>query len=898
MAQKRLHKTVFKSNAWVTGSSLCAALSFAAPQSNATGTDNGGTNELDEIIVTGSHIHGAVAAGSKPTVITREQIDASGYGRIEDVLARVTLNSNRTNAATRDGNEVNNYDNRGTEVQLRGLGLGTTLTLVDGQRQGASGYQGSFIDVSSIPAAAIERVEILPEGSSALYGADAIGGVVNIILRKDFEGTELRARASTADGDAAERTVAALWGHSGSDGHVLLGLQYDDSRALLCRARSYCAANGDLRRFGGSDQRTIGGNPGTIIKLDDEELTAAIPRGQDGSHLLASQLIRNTVNHSDGVIGNDLLPQQIVRGAFLNAAIELSSRWELSINGRYSARDFESSFPQPTRSFTVPTSNSYNHFGVPATIAYDFTADVGPVIDRGRTDTSFLSVGLKGSLSRGWQLRLTAAYSQSSTHFFEYNNLNADAVNVALGSGDPATALNLFGDGSHSPSAALGALRNQSVVLEYPDRFNTSQATVVADGSLFTGPAGPIRLAVGGDFRREHSVGFNIGLGLENRGRDATAVFAEFAIPLVAARTGSTAEILSLSLAGRHDRYDDAGSSFNPKVGLSWRPLERLNLRANWGTSFRAPPFFWSNPDLKGDAYVADIFDPTSPNHTARALALVGTGRDLKPERSTSWSIGADLRPNMTPNLSLSGTYFDIDYRGKIRNVGVDSADFLTQEAPLSSLITRNPTPAQIAAACQDITRFLSNSTGDCRDPITVIIDARFRNLARVRTRGLDFGADYTISSARGKWSIGLNGTYTISLNQQITPTAPVFEISDTVGNPLKLRLSARLAWSSGAWSVQTTANHSGAYQDLGFTPSRRVGSWTTVDLNAGYRVDGGDGWLSGTQCNLGVINLLNRSPPFVNQFDPFSGNFGYDAANASLLGRQISLQIVKRWGP
>ena len=142
------------------------------------------------------------------------------------------------------------------------------------------------------------------------------------------------------------------------------------------------------------------------------------------------------------------------------------------------------------------------------------------------------------------------------------------------------------------------------------------------------------------------------------------------------------------------------------------------------------------------------------------------------------------------------------------------------------------------------------------------------------------------------------DATYTILLNQQITPTAPVFEIADTVGNPLKLRFSARLAWSSGAWSVQTTANHSGAYQDLRFTPSRRVGSWTTVDLNAGYRVDGGDGWLSGTQCNLGVINLLNRSPPFVNQFDPFSGNFGYDAANASLLGRQIILQIVKRWGP
>ena len=125
----------------------------------------------------------------------------------------------------------------------------------------------------------------------------------------------------------------------------------------------------------------------------------------------------------------------------------------------------------------------------------------------------------------------------------------------------------------------------------------------------------------------------------------------------------------------------------------------------------------------------------------------------------------------------------------------------------------------------------------------------------------------------------------------------PAFEIADTVGNPLKLRLSARLAWSSGSWTVQTIVNHSGAYRDPEISPERKVGSWTTVDLNVGYQVDGSEGWLAGTRCNVGVINLLDRSPPFVNQFDPFSGNFGYDAANASLLGRQVSLQVVKRWG-
>ena len=156
---------------------------------------------------------------------------------------------------------------------------------------------------------------------------------------------------------------------------------------------------------------------------------------------------------------------------------------------------------------------------------------------------------------------------------------------------------------------------------------------------------------------------------------------------------------------------------------------------------------------------------------------------------------------------------------------------------------------------------------------------------------------DYAIDSARGKWIVGLNGTYMLLQDQQITPTAPVFDFVNTVGSPLKVRVAAHLSWSKKGWTVLTTVNHTGAYQDPGAVPARGVDSWTTVDLNFGYRLDGGQGWLANTQCNLGVNNLFDQAPPFVNQYDQPSGNLGYDAANASLLGRQISLQIVKRWG-
>ena len=246
-------------------------------------------------------------------------------------------------------------------------------------------------------------------------------------------------------------------------------------------------------------------------------------------------------------------------------------------------------------------------------IAYDFTPDVGPVADSGRTDTSFISTGVTGRLSKDWQLRLSMAWSESSTSFFEYNNLNYGAIDAALASADPASALNLFGDGSHTAPEVLAALRSQSVVLAYPSEFTTAMGSVIADGTLLTGPAGPIRLAVGGDFRHEHSVGFSIPLTPETRGRDAAAMFTELAVPLVGAKAGSTLDRLSLSLAGRYDQYSDVGSSFNPKFGVSWHPSHALGLRGNWGTSFRAPPFIFSNPNQIGDGLIFGVSDPKSP---------------------------------------------------------------------------------------------------------------------------------------------------------------------------------------------------------------------------------------------------------------------------------------------
>jgi len=873
---------------------LVNAAADGCPDPSCSVAKSEDASTLEEIVVTGSHIRGVEAAGSKLIVIDRDQIDASGYGRVEDVLATVTQNFNRANAAVGQPEHGSFNLNHGAEVQLRGLGVGTTLTLVNGQRQGASGYQGTFTDVSSIPVSAIERIEILPEGTAALYGSDAIGGIVNIILRRNFEGIEARVRGSATDSDATERSAALLVGHAGARGNVLAGFQFNDSDALRCSARAYCAANADFRRFGGTDLRGFASNPGTILDPNTLAPIAAIPHGQDGTQLAAAQLIPGTVNYTDNVTDNDILPKQTMRSAFASASYKVTEQWEISADSRYSRRDFRSTYPVPPDDFLVPSTNAFNHFGGPVLVAYDFSRDFGPVVDSGPTEISFVSAAVKGVLPKGWQINLAGAYSKASADFIERNyTLNYPAIDAALASSDPATALNIFGDGSHTNPVALAALRAQNVTTNDLNVFTAASANVTADGPLINWRAGAIRLAIGGEFRHEHSAGINISENPEDRGRLVRSGFFELAVPMVGPHEGSTSDRLDLSLAGRYDNYSDVGSTFNPKVGFGWRPLALIKLRGNWGTSFRAPPFFWSNRDQVGDAAIANVIDPRSPTGFTRALALFGPLPDLKPETARTWTAGVDLTPPAIQNFSLSMTYFDIDYQGKIQHAGPDTVDFLTQEAQLASLIIRNPTQAQIDAVCKKPPLV----GGGCNQPIAVILDGRWRNLASLNTRGVDAVLDYFLDTAWGKVRSSLNGTYTIYQRQQITPTAPVFDLLDTVGNPTSLRLVGNLSWSLQSWTVQSTVNYTGAYRDPGSVPVRKVDSWTTVDVNIGYRVEGGSGWLANTQSNFGIINVFDQRPPFVNQFDLNSGAFGYDPANATLLGRGVSLQVVKRWG-
>ena len=197
---------------------------------------------------------------------------------------------------------------------------------MNGLRQGASGYQGTCTDVSTIPVSAIERIEILPEGIAALYGCDAVGGVVNIILRRNVEGIEARVRGSATDRDSTERSAALFLGHAGSRGNVLAGFQLNDRDALRCSARAYCAANADFRRVGGTDLRGFASNPGTILDPNTRAPNAAIPHGQGGTQLTAAQLIPGAANYTDNVTASAREPFVVAAGVDCSGDLELRRR--------------------------------------------------------------------------------------------------------------------------------------------------------------------------------------------------------------------------------------------------------------------------------------------------------------------------------------------------------------------------------------------------------------------------------------------------------------------------------------------------------------------------------------------------------------------------------------------
>jgi iron complex outermembrane receptor protein len=851
----------------------------------------GAEQKLEEVVVTGTLIHGVLDIMSPLTFVTHREMKRTAYATVQDALQALPVNFGA--AQSEDFGGAGNFS-RGVSANLRGLGSGATLVLINGHRQPFSGNEGDFVDVSNIPWSAVERIEVLPDGASALYGSDAIAGVVNVVMKKDLDGAETQLRLGSARGGADEKLLGQLFGTDWRTGNVLLCYQYSERTGLSAGDRPY-TANADKTAFGGTDYRSSRSSPGNILNPRTLIPSYGIPARQDGTALATADLLPNQINLQNRYATLDLLPDRQMHNLFFSGTQKLGERVELFAEARYSRREISQQLLGAEQLLFVPSTNPFfvnPYAGVPyVAVAYSFLNDLGPIEATATSQTYGGAVGLKADLTDAWRLTLSGSYGRENTRYTGDNQVDPVALSAALADPNPETAFNPFGDGKHNNPATLDAIR-------FAQRERAvsviSSGTVIADGPVLELPSGSAKLAVGGEWRQET---FERGVRIPGVfSRTVESAFAELSVPLIGQPDNVRAvPRLELSLAGRYESYSDFGTTSNPKIGLRWAPSDSIKMRASWGTSFRAPKLVDIYDKSLDTATLASLRDPRSPSGSSIVLALQGSNPELKQETATTWTAGIDFAPTFLDGFTMSLTYYAINYEHRILSPSRASPfDILLDEEQWAAAITRNPLQSDVIAICDSA--ILRGSAAQCKAaPVSAIIDYRMRNLASTRVKGLDLKIDRTLDTRHGNFNFGLDGGYIFSFEQAVSDSSPLINIVDTVGNPLALRLRGTAEWYQHAWDqrgfgINVTVDHTGGYEDTGSQMSHGVSPLTTLDLRLSYRTARGMGSLSDIELGLNASNVFNQDPPFVNR------EAGYDVINAEPYGRVVSFTIQKHW--
>jgi iron complex outermembrane recepter protein len=848
--------------------------------------------ELEQVVVTGSLIRGTAMDVVAPLVyVTKQDLAQAPYATVQDALYQLPISSLDV---PREDLSLDNNLNFGSGINLRGLGVGATLVLVNGHRQPLSGANGDFVDVSNIPTAAVERIEILPDGASALYGSDAIAGVVNIVLKDDFQGAETQARYGGAPGGRDEVMVSQLLGTHWDTGKAMFVYEYEDATNLPAAARGY-AANADKVPYGGGDYRSYFSDPGNILNPTTLQPAYGIPSLPAGTTLSPSML-SSTINLQNQLAPYELFPQRTSNSVYGTVTQRASEDIELFAEGRFTQRMTHFQSAAEDQILQVPATNPFNPFGTTTLVAYSFLNSLGPVELDSETQNYLGTVGARFRLGPDWQATLSESYGRERLFYNVHNEPDQLALGEALADSNAATAFNAFG-GTTNPATVAAIQR--AYTLHATSSIETT--SLVADGPLFDLHAGAVKLAAGLE-RREESLDHSVPSPTDpvdefvnaEYSRHVGSAFAELAVPIIGdAASPRAAPRLELTAAGRYEDYSDFGHTANPEFRLRWIPLDSLKLRASWGRSFRAPTLDNLHDLSSNLSFETVLPDPRSPTGQSTVLGLEGNNPNLKQETAKTWTAGFDVVPQVDPGLKFSLTYYSIDFEGQIAEpAAADVSEILAQESQWASVITRNPTQAQVDAICNR-PDFATSRAACLASLPAAIVDFRLANLTSTKVNGLDLDVHQTVNSGLGRFDFGLNGSYVFHFDQAVTDSSPTTDIVNTFGNPLKLRFRATAAWSQHenfGLGANLAVNFTNAYDNPGSTLLPRIDSLTTVDLQLRYRTPVDVGIWSGTELALNAVNIFNQSLPFADTL------YGYDVANFQPLGRVLSLSISKKW--
>jgi iron complex outermembrane receptor protein len=847
----------------------------------------------DEIVVTGSRIRGIAPVGSSVIAVGREDIGQTSAVSTSEIFRNIPQIQNigvqESNRGVQGGAGNITY---ASGANIRGISPFATLTLINGHRVVGAGTQGLFVDPSVIPITALERVEVLADGSSAIYGSDAVAGVVNLILRRNLDGIEVNARYGVAE-NYFTRQLGAAVGKVWDTGQIMLTGEYSFHPSLNGLERDYVRS--DQRNRGGPDLRVTNCNPGTLVSGG---VNYAIPVG-GVTAANRNALIPGTINRCDIGAYSDIIPEIKKVGAVLTFRQELGPAVTISGDGFYYKRTFLRQATVPAQALTIRNTNPY-FVAPPGTnpasvvVNYFFGNDLGNTLGFNGSSESYMgTVGADVKLSDRWSLDLGVTAGNNKDIALNYGP-NPTALTAALNSTNPATAFNAFG-GPNNP-AVIASLGNY-VTLGAPGSNDLLQVQGSVSGALFTLPGGDVRIAIGAEYNktkvdagnRTGPIGSLTGQDF-HFSRNVKSAYAELVVPLFGADNETAGfHRLLLNVAGRYDKYNDVGDTWNPKAGLEWEPARGFKLRGNWGTSFRAPPLtnlISINPSITS----LSLQDPKSPTGFTVAYSQNEGNIDLVPEEATTWSVGVDLTPASLPGASLTASYFNVEYTGQITSL-LGDLTVLQREALYPGLIIRNPSIDVLNAL-----RARLPARGVIADPATVgvLIDSRSNNLGVTKVDGIDFLANYRFETENaGTFGMGINGIWYSHYKVAQSANAPLIERIGFINYPVKYNLRANANWRKDAFSATVFVNHVPSYRNNSIAPEQRIKKWTTVDLNLAVDIPQGDNnWYKGATFSINVQNLFDRDPPYAALAPTVNQSGGYDVQQSNPLGRLITAGV------
>ncbi|MDZ4692780.1 TonB-dependent receptor plug domain-containing protein [Terricaulis sp.] len=859
----------------LSGTSLFAAVFLAAGPALAQspGADNpaDAAVEEDEIVVTGTSIRGVPPTGSNLISVTRADIETHGGANTPDLTASVPqLNSFNTAPQTERGG-LGSF-----APALRGLPASATLPLMNGHRLVGAAVQDTNPDFPLIPNLAIERIEVVADGASAIYGSDAVAGVVNFITRRHVDGLEVSSSYGVGDEYYAGH-IGAIAGHDWGSGSILAAYQYTENDNILGGDRDYRVQ--DFRPYGGVDSRsTTCPAPNVLPDIYGYAAYGASPG-----------FAFNTRNRCDSGAVTDLVPSSRVHALFLSARQDLTDNATLWAEILYSDRQDENQVAPPGQTVFLFNTNPFFQGPPGATNAFvEFRPDnlIGAdhFTNTNEKQVGNSSFGLDLELPRDLNLTVYATLDWAHNATF-VPQINGAALSAAAAGTTPSTALDPFGTGT-APNVVAAILDSASDVTEDQE---VNLGAVRLDGPLLNMPGGPLRFALGGELRSESfEQGGFVGTTPvpEQLERNITSLYGELFIPIFGEGNEAPGfHSLALSLSGRYDHYSDFGSTTNPKLGIHWSPVEGLALRGSYGTSFRAPGLRQVGATV-GSYYLSAAQAASFANDPTRGVAqvntiyLLGGNENLQPEEAETYSLGIDFNPTSLPDLRASLTYYSIEYTDVI---GTPSVPFVFTDPTFASLVYRNPTLTEL------------NNLLSVAVPVTLpaplpvignVLDLRLNNFGIRETDGLDFDINYRWDTDFGAVFADLAGNYILNYDTQFSPGTPVSNALDLGVSQWTAR--ATLGVDLGSISLASFVNYRDGITNNFTTPTGvsryEADPYMTVDLRVAWTLPE-NSWTEGTVLALQINDVFDEEPPFFPGTDGIAGAY-------NPIGRFIALNL------